>query len=94
MIVIGIIHAVTDIFDIGDIIYKMKNDNHSVHFASKDSNPKVEFIGIEAIIIQFISMVASLLIAYQGYTKLSYILAYFNYFGIHQIYFRTIKFTF
>lgn len=67
MIVIGIIHAVTDIFDIGDIIYKMKNDNHSVHFASKDSNPKVEFIGIEAIIIQFISMVASLLIAYQGY---------------------------
>lgn len=67
MIIIGIIHAIVDIFDMGEIISKMKNGNSSVHFASENSNPNVEFIGVEAILIQFVSMVASLLVAYQGY---------------------------
>lgn len=67
MIVIGIIHAIVDLFDIGDIYLKMKNENTTVHFASEDSYPKVEFIGTEAIVIQIISVFASLLIAYQGY---------------------------
>ena len=67
MLIYGFIQAVTDVLDIIEIIRIRNGGTPSESSASKYSSMSGQGIGVEAIVFEVFSMIAALLVAYQGY---------------------------